>query len=112
VQLRRVDIGKLMEAQRGLMTVHALGLLVSVSRPQRPNCEVRMIRLGKEGQPINAAVLTDPVSGLNMVRMSILSESGNLRLLGREKPLLRLGDLVETLERILPEMFHNTILQL
>jgi len=47
-----------------------------------------------------------------MVGMSILGESGSLSLLGREEPLLRLGDLIEMLERILPKMFHNTILQL
>jgi len=71
-----------------------------------------MIRLRKAGEAVNAAMLTDPVPCLNMVGMSVFCKPSSLRLLGCEKALLRLGSLVEALERIVARLPHDTILQL
>jgi hypothetical protein len=71
-----------------------------------------MVRLGKEGEAVNAAVLSDPVPCLNMVWMSVFRKPGSFRLLGSEEALLRLGILVEALERVFARLPHDTILQL
>ena len=96
MQLRRVDVGKLVQTQSGLVAEHPLDLLIPVPRPQRPQRQVGMFRLRKPGQPVDAAVLPDPVPHLHMVRVSVLREARALRLLGREKALLCLGDVVKT----------------
>jgi hypothetical protein len=54
-----------------------------------------MLSCWKQSEPINATVLPDPVPGLHMIRMGVLRETGGLGLLGREKALLVLRDLIE-----------------
>jgi hypothetical protein len=98
VQLRWIDVGEFMEAERSLMAVHSLGLFAPVPGPERPDCEVGVVRLGKEGEAVNAAVLTDPIPGLNMVGMSVFRKACGLRLLGSEEALLRFGSFVEALK--------------
>jgi hypothetical protein len=110
VQLRWIDVGEFPEAERRLMAVHSLGLFAPIPGPERPDCEVRMVRLGKAGEAVNAAVLTDPVPCLNMVWMSVFRKPRSFRLLGREEALLRLCILVEALERIFARLPHDTIL--
>jgi hypothetical protein len=57
-------------------------------------------------------MLTNPVSRLNVVRVSILCESRSFGLLRREEALLRFGYLVEPLGGFFALFSHNTILQL
>jgi len=54
-------------------------------------------------------MLTNPVSRLNVVRVSILRESRSFSLLGREETLLPFRYLEEPLGGFFP---HSTILQL
>ena len=52
-------------------------------------------RLAESGQPIDSPMLPNPVSRLNVVRVSILREPGSLSLLCREETLLVFRDHVE-----------------
>jgi hypothetical protein len=57
-------------------------------------------------------MLTNPVSRLNVVRVSILREPRSFSLLGREETLLAFCNLVEPLGGFFPLFPHSTILQL
>ena len=57
-------------------------------------------------------MLTNPVSRLNVVRVSILRKPRSLSLLRSEEPLLPFRDLVEPLGGFSARFSHNTILQL
>jgi hypothetical protein len=94
MELRWIDVGELMKAQRRLVAVHSLGFLVSVPRPKGPDREVWTIRLRKEGEAVNAAVLTDPVPGLHVVGMGVFCKPHSFRLLGREEALLCLSSFI------------------
>jgi hypothetical protein len=57
-------------------------------------------------------MFSNPVSRLNVVRVSILREPRRFSLLGREESLLRFRDLVESLGDLSSLVAHITILQL
>jgi ABC-type transporter Mla MlaB component len=93
VELCGIQIRQVVEAQRRLMAVYTLDLLISVARPECPKDEIRPIGHRKQGEAVDAAVLTDPVSSLDVVGMRGRGESSRLGLLGSEEALLLLGDL-------------------
>jgi hypothetical protein len=112
VQLRWHYVGEIVKAQSSLMAVDSLGDLSPIPGPERPKHQVRALTSRKTGQPIDSPMLTNPVSRLNVVRVSILRETGSLSLLCREESLLRFRDLVEPLDGFFPLFAHSTILQL
>jgi len=112
VQLRWHHVRKIVEAQRRLMAVDSLGGLSSISGPERPKHQVRALASRKAGQPIDSPMLTNPVSRLNVIRVSILREPRSFSLLRREKTLLPFRDLVEPLGGFFAFSLHSTILQL
>jgi hypothetical protein len=57
-------------------------------------------------------MLPNPVSRLNVVRVSILRESGSFGLFGREETLLVFCGFVEPLGGFFAIFSHGTILQL
>src|SRR5882757_9897696 len=73
------------------MAVNALLNFLPVLRPQIPEHEVRSLGCRKIGEPVDSAVLANPVSGVHMVRMHLFGEPRPDGLFGREKALLRLG---------------------
>ena len=79
-----------MQTKRCFVTVRSLGHSLPVLRPQIPPHQVRSLRNGIIGKPINSAVLANPVSGIHMVGVHLLGEACTDGLLGREEPLLRL----------------------
>ena len=83
-----VHVGKFVKAERSLMAVDTLNFFAPVPRPKGPQNEVRAVRRRKLGKSVNAAMLSDPIAGLNVIRVCGLSEPCALRLLGREKSLL------------------------
>ena len=95
-----------------MVTVDPLNFLIPVPRPQRPEDKFWPIRRRKQSEPVNATVFADPVSDLDVVRMSVFGEPGCLGLLRGEKALLLLGDLKETPRRFAVRLGHTTILQL
>ena len=112
VQLRRIQIRQIVKAERRMVAVDTLDFLVPVPGPQRPKDEVGPISCRKQSEPVDATVLADPVSDLDVVRMSVFGESGCLGLLRGEEALLLLGDLKEPPRRFAVRLGHNTILQL
>ncbi len=112
VQLRRHYVRKVVKAQSSLMAVDSLDDLSPVPGPERPKHQVRALTSRKAGQPIDSPMLTNPVSRLNVVRVSILREPRSLSLLGREETLLAFCNLVEPLGGFFASSQHNTILQL
>jgi hypothetical protein len=112
VQLRWHYVRKIMKAQSSLMAVDSLGELSPIPGPERPKHQVRALTSRKAGQPIDFSMLTNPVSRLNVVRVSILREPGSFSLFGREETLLAFRYLVEPLGGFLSLFFHSTILQL
>src|SRR5271163_4815542 len=97
VQLRWHYVRKIVKAQSSLMAVDSLGGLSPIPRPERPKHQVRALASRKGGQPIDSPMLTNPVSRLNVVRVSILREPRSFSLLRREEAFLAFRDLVESL---------------
>jgi hypothetical protein len=112
VQFLRHCIGKVVKAQSSLMAVDSLRDLSTIPGPERPKRQIRALVSRKAGQPIDSAMLTNPVSRLNVVRVSILRETRSLGLLCREESQLRFRDLVEPLGSLSSLVAHITILQL
>ena len=109
VQLRWHYVRKIVKAQSGLMAIDSLGGLSPVPGPKRPKHQVRAFASRKAGQSIDPPMFTNPISRLNVVRVSILRKPCGFSLLRREKTLLSFRYLVEALGCFFP---HFTILQL
>jgi hypothetical protein len=112
VQLRWHYVRKIVKAQSSLMAVDSLGGLSPIPGPERPKHEVGALASRKARQPIDSPMLTNPVSRLNVVRVSILREPRSFSLLGREETLLVFCNLVEPLGGFFALLPHGTILQL
>jgi len=112
VQLRWHYVRKIVKAQSSLMAVDSLGSPSPIPGPERPKHQVRALASRKAGQPIDSPMLTNPVSRLNVVRVSILRESRSFRLLRREETLLAFRYLVEPPGGFSACLSHGTILQL
>jgi hypothetical protein len=112
VQLRWHYVRKIVKAQSSLMAVDSLGDLSPIPGPERPKHQVGALASRKACQPIDSSMLTNPVSRLNVVRVSILREPRSFSLLGREETLLVFCNLVEPLGSFFASSRHNTILQL
>jgi hypothetical protein len=112
VQLGWHYVRKIVKAQSSLMAVDSLCGLSSIPGPERPKHQVRVLASRKAGQPINSPMLTNPISGLNVVGVSILREPRSLSLLRREETLLPFRYLVEPLGGFSAYFSHSTILQL
>jgi hypothetical protein len=112
VKLGGIQIRQVVEAQRRLMAVYTLDFLISVARPECPQDEIRPVGHRKQGEPVDAATLTDPVASLDVVRMRVLGEPSRLGLLRGKESLLLLGDLKKPPRCFPMRLGHNTILQL
>jgi hypothetical protein len=112
VQLRWHYVRKIVKAQSSLMAVDSLGGLSPIPGPERPKHQVGPLVSRKAGQPIDSAMLANPVSRLYVVRVSILREPRSFSLLRREESLLPFRDFVEPLGGFFALFSHNTILQL
>jgi len=95
VQLRRVHIRQIVKAERCLVTVDTLHFFIPVPGPERPKHEIGPISRRKERKPVNAAVLSNPVPDLHVVRVCVFCESCSFGLLRGEKALLLLCNLEE-----------------
>jgi len=94
------------------MAVDSLDGLSSIPRPKRPKRQVRALTSGEAGQPIDSPMLTNPVSRMYVVWVSILREPRGFSLLGREETLLAFCNLVEPFGGFSASFSHITILQL
>jgi hypothetical protein len=94
------------------MAEDPLAGLSPIPGPKRPKHQVRPFTSRKAGKPIDSPMLTNPVSRLNVVRVSILCEYRSFGLLRREEALLAFRDLIEPLRGFFALFSHNTILQL
>jgi hypothetical protein len=112
VQLRWHYVRKIVKAQSSLMAVDSLLGPSPIPGPERPKHQVGALASRKAGQPIDSPMLTNPVSHLNVVRVSILREPRSFSLLGREETLLVFCNLVEPLGGFFALFPHSTILQL
>ena len=95
MELRRIQIRQVVKTERRVVAVYALDFLIPVPGPQRPKYEFGPISCRKQGEPVDTAVLTDPVPDLDVVRMGVFGKSASLGLLRGEEALLLLGDLKE-----------------
>jgi hypothetical protein len=111
VQLRWHYVRKIMEAQSSLMAVDSLGGLSPIPGPERPKHQVRALASREARQPIDSPMLTNPISRLNVIRVSILREPRSLSLLRREETLLVHCYLIEPLGGFSVPISHITILQ-
>jgi len=112
VELCRIQIRQIVEAERRAVAVYTLDLLVPVPGPQCPKYEVGPISRRKQSEPVDTAVLADPVPYLHMIGVCVFGESGRLGLLGGEETLLLLSEFKEAPRRFTVRLSHNTILQL
>jgi hypothetical protein len=71
VELRRIEIRKIIKAERCLVTVYSLDFLVPVPGPQRPKNKVGPIGRRKQGESINTSVFANPIPGLHMIRVGV-----------------------------------------
>jgi hypothetical protein len=88
--LRGDEIADLMNGHGSLVGDHT-----DFSAPKRPSDEVFVIARGPFPQPINSAVLTDPIAALGMIVLKLLWIARCLRLGGGKVPPLAHGELVE-----------------
>src|SRR5260370_32259379 len=95
VRVRGQDVGEFVKTQSRVLTVRAFQNFLTILRPQIPKHQIRALRRGKIGQPINTTMLPDPVSDFHVVGMGLFRESCSRGLLGGEEPLLRLSYFVE-----------------
>jgi hypothetical protein len=112
VQLRWHYVREIVEAQSSLMAVDPLGDLSPIPGPERPKHQVRALASRKARQPIDSPMLTNPITGLNVIRVSILRKPRSFSLLRRKVTLLPFRYLVEPFDGLFAFMFHITILQL
>ena len=95
------------------MTVDSFDYLIPILRPQRPLHQIGMFRWREKGEPVDPTMFANPVSDLHMIGMSVLGETGSLRLLRGEEALLAFSDLEEPpLSIAVMSEAYNTILQL
>ena len=88
VELCRVGIGKLIEAQCRLVAKDSLGFFFTIPRPQRPKHEVGPVSRWKLRHPVDSPMFTNPVTGLHVIRMGIFGKARRFSLLRREEALL------------------------
>ena len=112
VKLGWIQIRQVVQAQRRLMAVYTLDLFISVARPECPKDEIGPISRREQGKSVYAAVLTDPISDLDVVGMRVLGESSSLGLLRGEEALLLFGDPKKPPRCFPMRLGHDTILQL
>jgi hypothetical protein len=93
VKLRRIEVRQIIKAQRRVVTVNTLDILISVSGPEGPEDEIRSIGYRKQGEPVDTPVLANPIPSLYMIRVGVFGEASGLRLLGGKKALLLFGAL-------------------
>ena len=77
------------------MTEHARWSVISSAGPQPPKDQIRSIRSGKQSQPIDAAVLANPVPGTHMVVSLVRRIAKPSGLFCREVTALLLSDIKE-----------------
>src|SRR5258708_5254344 len=65
-----------------------------------------MLLLRELGKTVDAAVFSDPVAGLDMIRMCMLGIAGRSRLFRCEKALLAIRDFVELPKGFFRGFFH------
>src|SRR5260370_4167116 len=109
VQLRGDDVGAFVKPESRVVPVRAFQNFLTILRPQIPKHQIRALRRGKIGQPINTTMLPDPVSDFHVVGMGLFRESCSRGLLGREEPLLTLGYFVEPSCGFFVWSLHSTI---
>jgi hypothetical protein len=88
------------------MAVDALRNFPSVLRPQIPEHEVRALCCREIGEPVDSAVLSNPVSRVHVVRMHLFGEPRLDGLFGCKKALLRLGYFEESSSGFLVRTRH------
>jgi hypothetical protein len=109
VQLRGHDIGEFMKTESRVVAVCAFRNFLTILRPQIPKRQIRALRRGKIGQPINTTMLPDPVSDFHVVSMGFFAEPCSRGLLGGEESLLGLRYFVEPSCGFFVWSRHNTI---
>src|SRR5258708_35176320 len=82
MELRRIQIGQIVEAECRVVAVYTLDLLMSIPRPECPKDEIGPIAHREQSEPVDATVLADPVPNLHVTGMGILGESGGFSLFG------------------------------
>src|SRR5713101_1301312 len=75
VELRRIQIRQIVQAEGRVVAVHTLDFLVPVPGPQCPKDKVRPISRRKQSEPVDPPVLANPVPGLHMIGMCVFGES-------------------------------------
>src|SRR6266436_5254006 len=109
VQLRGHDVGEFVKTESCVVTVCAFRNFLTILRPQIPKHQIRALRRGKIGQPVNTTMLPHPVSDLDMIGMGFFRESCPLGLLGGEESLLGLRYFVEPSRGFFVWSRHGTI---
>jgi hypothetical protein len=95
VQLRWHYVREIVKAQSSFIAVDSLGGLSPIPGPERPKNQIRALASRKAAQPINSPMLTNPVTGLNVIRVGILRKPRNFSLLRGEETLLAFCNPVE-----------------
>jgi hypothetical protein len=79
------------------VTENANRPVAAVTRPEPPENQVRALGFRKQRQPIDSAVLANPIARSDMVDPVVAGVSEGSCLLRREVAALRLGEVVEFL---------------
>jgi hypothetical protein len=112
VQLCRHYVRKIVKAHSSLMAVDPLSGFAPIPGPERPKHQVWALASRKASQSIDSSMLTNPITGLDVVGMRVFGKACGLGLLRCKEALLTFGNLVEPLGGFFAFISHGTILQL
>ena len=90
-----ICVSEIVEAERGLVTEDSCRPVASVTRPEHPEDQVRSVRFGESGYPVNSAMFADPIASADVVDSLVAGVSERGRLLRSEVATLRFRELVE-----------------
>ena len=95
VQLCRICVGKIVEAERGLVAEDPRWSVAPVARPEQPEDQIRSVWFRKPRQSVDATMFANPIARSDMVDSFVARVSERGRLLGCEVATLRFRELVE-----------------
>ena len=95
IQFFRVCVGKIVEAERGLVTEDSRRPVAPVTRPKHPEDQVRAVRFGEARQSVNSTMFASPITCADVVDSLVAGVSERGRLLGSEVAALRFCELVK-----------------
>src|SRR5436309_3120115 len=110
MQLRRVKVGQVVEAESGLVAVNAFYLLISIPGPESPERKVGLFRRREQPQPGRCRGARESSFRRSHDTGGVLGKARGLSLFRSKETLLSFGYFVEAAESFFVRLSHAIIL--